>query len=70
MSDKLVDFVTALDIDPALKNSYEQNPRQAMEEFGVAPEDIDLILGDDMKAIKNRLEMSGLKAQLFIRKAD
>lgn len=68
MTDKLVEFANALDIDPALKSSYEENPRQTMEEFGVAPEDIDLILGDDMQAIKNRLEMSGMEANITIKK--
>lgn len=68
MKDKLTEFANALDQDPALQNKYTQNPRQTLEAFGVDEADITLLLSEDMKAIKDRLEMSGMKAILLISK--
>lgn len=69
MTDKLVEFTTALDKDPELQSRYEDNPRQVMKDFGVAISDIDLMLGSDAEAIKSRLEMSGMKSFTVISKS-
>ena len=66
MTDKLTEFISELDKDPELQNRYKENPRQTLESFGVASNDIDLILGNDLVALKVRLEMSGLKGILII----
>ena len=69
MTDKLTEFVNELDKNPELQERYKENPRQILESFGVAPNDIDLILGNDLSALKERLEMSGLKANVTISKS-
>jgi hypothetical protein len=66
MTDKLVDFVNKLDQDPALEKAYIEDPKRTLEENGVAPADIDILLGNDYEKIKKRLDMSGLKSILWI----
>jgi hypothetical protein len=69
MTDKLVELANELDQDPSLQSRYKENPRQTMIDFGVAIEDVDLILSNDTAAIKDRLEMSGMKAFTIISKS-
>ena len=67
MTDKLVDFVNKLDQDPALEKAYIEDPKRTLEENGVAPADIDILLGQDPEALEKRLETSGLKSILWIK---
>jgi hypothetical protein len=69
MPDKLVEFANAIDQDPELHSRYKDKPKETMKEFGVAAEDIELILSNDSKAIKSRLEMLGLKAFTIVSKS-
>lgn len=66
MTDKLVEFVNALDQDPALQEEYYKNPQATLETFGVESEDVALLFGNDFDALKKRLDMVGLKAFLRI----
>lgn len=70
MTDKLTEFANAIDQDPALLRHYREKPKQTMEEFGVAQNDIDLILSNDPEAIKHRLEMLGLQAFTIVSKSN
>lgn len=62
MTDRLVDFVNALDQDPALQQEYDKNPQKTLEAYGVASEDIAILFGTDLDALKKRLDIVGLKA--------
>jgi len=63
MTDKLVEFVNKLDLDPALDNAYFKNPQKILEDNGVEPEDIALMLdNDNIKALQKRFEMTGIKS--------
>lgn len=68
MSDKLVEFAIALDQDPTLQKRYTTNPEKTLKEFGVEDNDVSLLMGDDLSAIKERLALSGLHAILNISK--
>lgn len=70
MNDKLAELANALDQDPALQRLYIKDPKKVLEEFGVSEDDIKLVLGDDMKALKSRLDMSGMKATVTIKNPD
>lgn len=66
MTDKLVDFVNALDQDPALQQEYSRAPRDTLTQFGVDVQDIDLLLSGNIIEIKSRLKMSGITAIVII----
>lgn len=66
MTDKLVDFVNALDQDPTLQEEYSASPRDSLTAFGVDIQDIDLLMSGDIAKIKSRLNMSGIAAFLII----
>ncbi|WP_100657024.1 hypothetical protein [Alteromonas flava] len=62
MTDRLVEFVTELDQNPKLQEQYKVSPRATAESFGVEEKDLDLLFGGDQAALKERLEMAGLKS--------
>lgn len=66
MTDKLIDFVNALDQDPALQQEYSLAPRDTLTQFGVDVQDIDLLLSGNILEIKSRLNMSDIKAIVLI----
>lgn len=66
MTDKLIDFVNALDQDPTLQQAYIATPRDTLTTFGVDTQDIELLLSCDITKIKSRLKMSGIGAVLLI----
>ena len=66
MTDKLVDFVNALDQDPILQQEYTAAPRDTLIAFGVDTQDIDLLMSGDIAKIKSRLNMSGIAAFVVI----
>ena len=67
MTDRLVDFVNALDQDPVLQDKYSKDPKATAEAFGVSSDDVSILLGDDSEALKKRLDMVGLKAVVWIK---
>jgi hypothetical protein len=66
MSDCLANFVNALDQDPILMQEYSEKPQQTSERYGVAPEDLALLFANDAEGLKQRLNMTGFKAVLWI----
>lgn len=66
MTDKLIDFVNALDQDPTLQQAYIAAPRDTLTTYGVDIQDIELLLSCDIAEIKSRLKMSGIEAVLFV----
>ncbi|MBT0586629.1 hypothetical protein [Alteromonas oceanisediminis] len=69
MTDKLVDFVNALDQDPALQAQYKEDPRGTAESFGVSDEDLSLLFGGNTEALQQRLDMAGLSSIVWVQHA-
>lgn len=66
MTDKLIDFVNALDQDPTLQQAYIAAPRDTLTTFGVDTQDIELLLSCDIAKIKSRLKISGIGAIVLV----
>jgi hypothetical protein len=45
---------------------YSEKPQQTSERYGVAPEDLALLFANDAEGLKQRLNMTGFKAVLWI----
>jgi hypothetical protein len=61
MTDKLVEFVQELDQNPELQEKYQANPKEVAESYGVAADDVELLLSNDMDALDKRFEIEGVK---------
>ena len=54
MSDKLLDFMNKLNMDPALQSQFDANPSQSMVDFGVETSDIQMALNQDKEGLQKR----------------
>ena len=54
MTDRLVDYVKAVNEDPDLQAKHDADPKGTAESFGVSPEDVQLILDKNHDEIRKR----------------
>jgi hypothetical protein len=59
VKDRLIEFLTVLDKDDALKQRYFADQKGTAEAFGLEPEDVTILLNHDVDAIKKRAEAEG-----------
>lgn len=56
MTDKLVDYILAINANPDMLEQHVKNPVESATLYGLDDSDITLIANDDKEAIKKRLE--------------
>lgn len=54
MSDRLIEYMIQLDTDSNLLAQHTANPRQTASNFGVAPEDVELIVNGTQESLQKR----------------
>jgi hypothetical protein len=59
MNDRLIEFLTLLDKDDALKQKYFSDKKGTAEAYGLEAADVSILVNNDVEAMKKRAEAEG-----------
>ncbi len=54
-NNNLIDFLTSYSLDSSLQTSYEQNPKQVMDSFGLTHEEMEIVNSRSASKLKSAI---------------